>query len=342
MTTRGSHHHERLATDDGRMDAVVLDQFGGVDRLTTRRVPIPEVGDNDVLIRVHAAGVGSWDAIERRGDWEGLLGTPTSFPFILGWDAAGTVAAVGRNVTRFSVGDRVYAGTIPVERGGFYAEFGVVDAEFVAPVPRSFPILQAGALAWDALTALVGLDRLELAPGASLMVFGASGGIGHLALQLARVHGLRVFAVASGNDGVALAHRLGAEHVVDGRRDDVVAAAFEMAPKGLDSALVTVGGATTERALTAVKADGRIAWPNGVAPALSSLPRAEVILYDGDRSRATTDRLNAIIEANPFEVQVARTFRLEQARAAHRALEGHYVGKLVMTVMSATSPPAVE
>ncbi|QNG18814.1 NADP-dependent oxidoreductase [Rhodococcus triatomae] len=317
-----------------QMNAVVLDRFGGVEELSQRSIPVPEVGEDDVLIRVEVAGVGSWDAEERNGEYEGAFGIASTFPYVLGWDAAGTVAAVGRNVTRFEIGDRVYAATTPVPRGGFYAEYGVVEAEYVAHLPDRLPIEQAGAMAWDALTAQSGLDLLDLRPGQTLMVFGASGGIGHMAVQLARHRGVRVLAVASGDDGVALAERLGADAVVDGRRDDVPAATSEFAPNGLDAALVTVGGDVTERALGAVKASGGIAWPNGVYPALATSPAAAVSYYDGDRSRAATDRLNAVIEAGAFRPHIAQTFPLGQAQDAHLALRDHYVGKLTLRIAS--------
>lgn len=315
-----------------QMNAVVLDRFGGVEELSPRRIPVPEVGDDDVLIRVEYAGVASWDAVEREGHYDGAFAVPTTFPHVLGWDAAGTVAALGRNVTRFEAGERVYAATIPVPRGGFYAEYGVVDAEFVARVPDRVPTDQAGAMAWDALTARSGLDLLGLRSGETLMVFGASGGIGHLAVQLARHSGIRVLAVASGDDGVALARRLGADEAIDGRTVDVLAAAMEFAPGGLDAALVTAGGETAEASLRAIKNSGRIAWPHGVVPVPVARPSATLSYYNGDRSRAATDRLNAIIEASSFEVHIAQTFGLEHIAQAHRTLSDHYVGKLALAV----------
>jgi NADPH:quinone reductase-like Zn-dependent oxidoreductase len=293
---------------------------------------VPEVGDDDVLIRVEFAGVGSWDAGERAGEYDGWFGVPSKFPYVLGWDAAGIVAAVGRNVTRLAVGDRVYAATMPVPRGGFYAEYGVVESEHVAQVPERIPTEQAGAMAWDALTALSGLDVLGLQPGKTLMVFGASGGIGHMALQLARLQGVRVLAVASGDDGVALARRLGADAVVDGRREDVLAAAAEFAPGGLDAALITAGGETAQQSLRAVRDYGQIACPNGVQSVAGASTTAPVRYYDGDRSRAATDRLNALIDAGSFEVHLARTFPLQRARDAHDTLRGHYIGKLALRV----------
>jgi len=328
-------HPERApggATTPPRMDAAVLDRFGGLDQLRLRRIPRPEVGPQDVLVRVEFAGVASWDAVEREGGYDGAFGMPSSFPYVLGWDAAGTVAAVGRDVSRFAIGDRVYTATMPVPRGGTYAQYAVVEAEHVAHVPDGLPTEQAGAMAWDALTALSGLDLLDLPAGGSLMVFGASGGIGHMAMQLARQRGLRVLAVASGRDGVALARRLGADVVVDGRQEEVRAAASTLAPGGLDAALVTVGGPATERALRAIKGSGRIAWPHGVHPVPATSPHATVSYYDGDRSRSAIERLNAVVDAGSFEVHVARTFPLERVQDAHRALRDHYVGKLALEI----------
>lgn len=328
-----SEHAPGTESTTPHMNAIVMDRFGGVDELVQRRVPVPVPGEDDVLIRVEFAGVASWDAVEREGEYDGAFGVASVFPYVLGWDAAGTVAAVGGKVTEFEIGDRVYAATMPVLRGGFYAEYGVVQAEYVAHVPDRLPTAQAGAMAWDALTALSGLDLLDLQPDDTLMVFGASGGIGHMAVQLARHRGLRVLAAASGEDGVALARRLGADAVVDGRRDDVLVAASEFAPGGLDAALVTVGGETAERALRAVKSSGRIAWPNGVNPSLGTAPEAPVLHHDGDRSRSATDRLNEIIGAGTFETHIARTFALEQVQDAHLALREHYVGKLLLSLL---------
>ncbi|HWS51480.1 MAG TPA: NADP-dependent oxidoreductase [Microbacterium sp.] len=331
---RSSTNEQPADSGNGRalMRAIVLDRFGGVDELTPRDLPRPAVGDQDVLIEVAVAGVGSWDAVERQGHYDGVFGVASTFPYVLGWDAAGTVAAVGRGVTRFAVGDRVYAATTPLPRGGAYAEYVVVAAEHVAPLPERVPFEQAGAMAWDALTALSGVDRLELNPGDSLMVFGASGGIGHMAVQLARHRGLRVLAVASGADGVDLVRSRGAEAAVDGRADDVLAAAKEFAPDGLDGAIVTVGGETAERALRAVKTSGRIAWPNGVLPMPAQAPPVALTTYDGDRSRTALERLNEVIESSDFSVHIAQSFALDDVRSAHLALGEHYVGKLALTV----------
>ena len=153
----------------------------------------------------------------------------------------------------------------------------------------------------DAITALRGLDdTLGLKPGESLMIFGASGGIGHLAVQLAKRMGARVLAVASGDDGVALARRLGADAVVDGHKDDVAAAAREFAPDGLDAALLTAGGEAAEKALTALREGGRVAYPNGVEPepqARSGRDHPELRRHArpaGDREAEPSDRVRPV------------------------------------------------
>lgn len=314
------------------MRAAAIDRFGGAELVTLRTLPVPDVGPSDVLIRVEVAGLASWDAVEREGHYDGLFGLASTFPYVLGWDGAGTVASVGNRVSGFEPGDRVYGASMPLPRGGFYAEFTVVAAENVAHVPGRLPIEQAGAMPWDALTALTGLEELGVKRGQALMIFGASGGIGHVAVQIARRMGARVLAVASGDDGVALAAALGAEAVVNGRRDDVVGAARDFAAGGLDAALVTVGGETTDRALTAVRNGGRVACPHGVTPAIAVPSGVELVLYTGDISRAATDKLNALIEAGPFEVHVDRMFPFEDVAEAHRLIGTHYVGKLALRV----------
>jgi NADPH:quinone reductase-like Zn-dependent oxidoreductase len=173
-------------------------------------------------------------------------------------------------------------------------------------------------------------DTLGLKKGESLMIFGASGGIGHLAVQLAKRMGIRVFAVASGEDGVELVERLGADMVVDGHRDDVTKAACEFAPEGFDAALLTAGGDAAEKALACLREGGRVAYPNGVEPEPQVREGVNMKSYDGMPNRQVFDKLNHLIESGPFEVHIARTFTLDQAAEAHRALETHFLGKIAL------------
>ena len=137
-------------------------------------------------------------------------------------------------------------------------------------------------------------------------------------------------ALASGADGVALAKRLGADVVVNGRTDDMAAAAQAFAPAGLDAALMTAGGDAADRALSAMREGGRVAYPNGVEPVPKVRPGVRVSNYNVVVDPKAIHELNRLIEAGPFEAHVARTFRLDQAAAAHKTLEEHYLGKLAL------------
>ena len=315
------------------MRAVALDKFGGPEALKIQTIPVPEIEAQEVLIRVEAAGVGAWDPYEREGRFVEITGVEPTFPYVLGTDGAGTIAAVGKDVNRFKEGDRVYAAALANPKGGFYAQYAAVKADNASLIPGNLSIEQAAVLPTDGATALTGLEKvLKLKSGESLMVFGASGGIGHLAIQLAKRLGAKVFAIASGEDGVQLAKKLGADKAVDGRGDDVLEAAKEFAPNGIDAALVTAGGADTDRALSAIRKGGRIAYPHGVMPEPTAPDGVELEAYDGENSPALIARLNELIDSGPFEVQVDRTFPLEEASKAHEALDEHHLGKIALRI----------
>jgi len=315
------------------MRAVALDKFGGPEALKIQNIPIPQAEANEVLIRVEAAGVGAWDPYEREGRFVEIMGIKPTFPYVLGTDGAGTIAATGKDVTRFKEGDRVYAAQLANPKGGFYAQYVVVKADNTSLIPDDLSIEQAAVLPTDALTALTGLEKvLGLKSGESLMVFGASGGIGHLAVQLAKRLGARVFAIASGDDGVQLAKNLGADSAVDGRSENVLKAAQKFAPNGLDAALVTAGGPDTDEALSAIRKGGRIAYPHGVMPEPTAPDGVGFEAYDGENTPELIERLNSLIESGPFEVHVDETFSLEEASKAHAALDEHHLGKIALRV----------
>lgn len=317
-------------TTQGTMRAAAIDQFGGP--VTPHTLPVPRVGADEILIRIESAGVGVWDPFEREGGFAKMMGGKPTFPYVLGSDGAGTVADVGERVSAFKKGDRVYALALANPKGGFYAQYAAVKAADASPIPGKLTVEQAGVMPVDAITALCGLDdTLKLRRGESVLIFGAGGGVGHLAVQLAKRMGARVFAVASGDDGVALCKRLGADAVVEGHRDDVVAAARAFAKDGIDCALLTAGGRPAERALEAVRDGGRVAYPNGVEPIPKARPGITVKAYDGTPRPEVIQKLNRLIdEGEPFEVHVARTFPLEEADEALRALDGHFLGKIAL------------
>ncbi len=169
-------------------------------------------------------------------------------------------------------------------------------------------------------------------PGESVAVVGASGGVGHVAVQLAKRMGARVLAVASGEDGAALAERLGADAAVDGRAGDVSPDAHAFAADGLDAALILAGGDVATQVLAAVREGGRAAYPTGVHPEPEARPGVEVLNFNGDPDRDIIERLNGLIASGPFEVHIARAFPLDRAADAHRALGAHYLGKLALKI----------
>jgi NADPH2:quinone reductase len=315
------------------MRAVAIDGFGGPEALSVRTVPVPEPGPNQILIRVESAGIGIWDLAELGGRIAQMYEIKPNFPWILGSEGAGRVVAVGDKVSGFQNGDLVYGHTWATNpKRGFFAEYTALDAAWASPIPSNLTTEQAGALMIDGMTSFLMLDEtLGLKPGETVMVFGAGGGIGHLAVQLATRMGAHVFAIASGEDGVALSRRLGAEGAVEGHHGDVVASARKFAPDGFDAAVITASGDAADRALTTMRDGGRVTTPGGPGPALKVPPAVRVLSYDyKGYNHGSIGKLNKLIEASPFEVYLGGRFSLDQAADAHRALSSHYLGRLVL------------
>jgi NADPH:quinone reductase-like Zn-dependent oxidoreductase len=310
-----------------KMKAAAIDRFGGPEVIHTQSLPVPRPGPNEVLIQLETAGIGVWDPYVREGE---VPTGPQEFPRVIGNDGAGRVVAAGERVTRFRVGERVYAYSMD---GGFYAEYVAVHEDNAAPIPPGVDPEEAGALGADGVTALRGLeDQLRLQRGETVMIYGASGGIGHIAVQLAKRIGARVLAIASGADGVALCRRLGADAALDGHGGDAAAAARAFAPGGLDAALVLTSGDGLPEALGAVKQGGRVAYPNGVEPEPRVPDGIESRAYDGEPDPDAFTRLNRLIGAGQFHVELGRVYRLEEAATAHREIDKHHLGKLAFRV----------
>ena len=314
------------------MKAVAIDAPGGPEVMTVRTLPVPTVDANDVLIEVHAAGVAVWDLqIRKSMQW-----VKPRFPYVLGSDGSGVVVAIGSSVTRFKPGDEVYGYCWDNPKGGFYAEYVSAPSDCFAKLPRGISLDAAGALGASGLTALSGVDRaLKLKRGDSVIVHGASGAVGTLAVQLAKLRGARVLATASGEEGVALVRRLGADVVIDGRKDDIAAAAHAFAPKGVDAVLAFAGGDALSKCMDALREGGKVAFPNGVEPVPKARPGVTLVPYDalfGDQ-KVQWAQLNKAVEAKKFEVPIAATFGLAEAAAAHRRVEaGGVRGKVVLKI----------
>jgi NADPH2:quinone reductase len=313
------------------MQAAAIDRAGGPEVITLHTLPVPKPQADEVLIAVNTAGVAIWDV--------GLRKHPQSikhshFPLVLGTDGAGIVAAVGAKVQGFNVGDQVYSYSWDNPHGGFYAEYVAVPAERVGHLPSGLSLLQAGAIATTGLTAIQGIDdALHLKSGQTLIIHGASGGVGNLALQFAKLRGVKVLATASGEDGLAFVKRLGADAVVDSRHGDIAAAAHQFAPAGVDAVLALAGGDTLERCIDALRPGGHVAFPEGVEPEPKARDGVAVIRYNAIPGVQEFERLNHAIEAAKLEVPIAAEFPLaEAAKAQERVEAGHILGKIVLRI----------
>ena len=310
------------------MRAVAIDRFGGPEVLVVHELPLPKISAQEVLIAVDTAGVGMWDARARDGAWA----DHKEFPFILGVDGSGVVAEVGSQVRRLKRGDRVYAYSYDNPKGGFYAEYVAVAANKVARIPPGLEMIPAGALPTIALTALQGVDdTLKIKSGENLIVHGASGNVGMLALQFAKANGARVLAIASGRDGVQFVKRLGADAAVDGKRANIAKAAEEFGP--IDAVLAFAGGKELTRCIDALRKGGRVAYPNGVEPEPRKRKGIRMESYDATPGVREFERLERAIDTSDLQIPIAAGFKLEDARDAHRFIEkGHVLGKVILRV----------
>jgi NADPH:quinone reductase-like Zn-dependent oxidoreductase len=313
------------------MPAAAIDHFGGPEVLTLHVVPVPAIDSGEVLIALDTAGMGPWDVDIREGWYP--RGKP-HFPLVLGVDGAGVIAAVGSRVRRLKVGDKVYSYSWANPKGAFYAEHVAVAAEKVAPVPKRLDLQHAGAIATTGLTALQGIDdALHVKKGESVIIHGGSGGVGTLAIQFAKLRGARVLATGSGQEGVELVREMGADIAVDGKHEDVAEAARGFAPEGVDAILALAGGDALERALDALRRDGRLAYPNGIEPEPKKRRGVKFIPYDAISGVREFERLNRAAEAAKLKVPIAEAFALVKAAKAHERLaEGHMLGKIVLRI----------
>ena len=315
----------------GTMRAAAIDRFGPPAVLTPHTLPVPKVGPRDILIEVHAAGVGVWDASIRDGSWR-PTGRP-KFPLVPGIDGAGIVASRGPRARRFRLGERVYAYDYANRQNGFYAEYVAVSAKLAARVPKRLNMLEAGAAATTGLTALQGIDDvLRVRQHDTVLIFGASGAVGTIAIQFAKRRKARVLATASGRAAASLVRRLGADAVIDARRSEDIARLRILAPHGIDAALVLAGGASAEACLKFVRAHGRVAHPNGVEPAPRHRRNIRVRAYDAEAGPKQFTQLERAIEDAKLRVPIV-VYSLTRAAAAHARLErGHVLGRIVLQI----------
>lgn len=308
------------------MKAIRIHAYGSASGVRLEEIPVPEAGPSDVLVRVVAAGVNPVDWKLRAGAMARAV--PRELPLTLGWDAAGTVIAAGRDVSALRPGDAVFF-YAAFARGGTYAEYVAVSAAEAALKPRTMSFASAAALpmaAQAAWTAIV--ETAQVGAGMRVLVHGAAGAVGSAAVQFAREAGAEVFATASGA-GLELVAGLGAARVIDHRSER-----FEGIANDLDVVLDTVGGETQEASWATLR-------PGGLLVATTAPPspaRAEAagvratFLFTPPRG-AVLAQIARRVDAGRLHAFVGRELALDDAGEAHRLGEaGRAGGKMVLHV----------
>jgi NADPH:quinone reductase-like Zn-dependent oxidoreductase len=337
---------EQVGTATSRettMRGIVQDTYGGPDVLELREIARPAPGDDEVLVRVRAAGV-------HRGDWHVMTGLPYLIrlvvptlglrrpkPPVLGMDVAGTVAAVGGNVTRFQPGDAVFGWT-----DGSFAEYATAPEDQLAPMPATLGFDQAGVVPISGFAALQALrDVGEVQPGQRVLVIGAAGGVGSFAVQLAKAFGAEVTGVGSTTQ-LDLIRSLGADQVIDYSREDVTDGTRHwdlVLDAGGHRPLSRLRRALTPRGtLVIVGSEGRGRWLGGFD---RNLRAAMLSRFVGQRLRMLSSKprqedlrtLRELAEAGKLTPVIDRGYPLAEVPDAMRHLvAGHLRGKLVITV----------
>ncbi|MEV8099511.1 NADP-dependent oxidoreductase [Kitasatospora sp. NPDC085879] len=232
------------------MKTYLIEKYGDQSALHAAELPDPQPGPEDVLVEIHAASVNPLDFKIRDGAFKRIL--PYRLPLVLGNDLAGVVVRVGSSVTRFAVGDEVYARP-DKDRIGTFAELIAVHQDDLAPKPAALTMAQAASLPLVALTSWQALvEKAQVRPGQKVLIHAGSGGVGTIALQLARHLGAHVATTASAANA-GLVKELGADVVIDYRAQD-----FEQLLEGYDVVLDTLGGETLEKSLRVLKPGGKV------------------------------------------------------------------------------------
>ena len=311
------------------MKAIVQREFGAPEVLRLEELEAPEPIPTEVQVRVRAAGVNPVDFKTREG--KGASSSMGGLPLTVGWDVCGEVTKVGGGVTRFQVGDDVFGMPWFPREAGAYAEYVTAPSRHFEHKPHALSIEEAGALPLAGLTAWqIVVDTIALEDGADVLVHGAAGGVGHLAVQVARARGANVIGTARAEQADWL-RELGVERTIDYRSER-----FEDLVGDLD-AVIDFTGAYGERSLPVLRPGGMlVSVPSGVSTELLDLAkrsdrRATGFLVEPDPVGLAG--LCHLVEAGHLQVKVDRVFDLAEAAEAHRVAEaGHSGGKLVLRV----------
>jgi NADPH:quinone reductase-like Zn-dependent oxidoreductase len=308
------------------MKAVVIHEYGGPEVLKYEDIPRPEPKDDQLLIRVVAAGVNPVDASIRSGKYAKFFGT--KLPWIPGFDIAGVVEKTGAKIGKFKAGDSVYA-MVRSSGGGGYAEYAVVTEVESAPKPESINYADAAAVPGVALTAWQALiDTAKLSAGQTVLIHGGSGGVGSFAIQIAKARAAKVIATAS-TQNQDLLKQLGADVAIDYTKQR-----FEEVVKDVDVVLDSVGGDTRSRSYGVVKKGGFI------VSIVGRIDHAELEKH-GIRGASISVEPNSdelaeigkLIDDKKIKVIVSQTLPLSEAmKAQQQVATGHTRGKIVLKI----------
>ena len=325
------------------MTAIEIREPGGPEVLVPGTRPVPEPSAGEVLVKVAAAGVNRPDVLQRRGNYP----PPPGASDIPGLEIAGTVVALGPEVSELALGDRVTALVI----GGGYAEYCAAPVPQCLPIPKGLSAVEAAGMPETFFTVWTNVfDRGRLAAGETFLVHGGSSGIGTTAIQLAKAFGARVFATAGSAEKCRACEGLGAERAIDYREEDfveVVKAAT--GGNGVNVILDMVGGDYIQRNIQALAPDGRlctIAFLGGSKAEVDFLPmmlkritisgstlRARSVEFKGAIARNLKAKVWPLVEAGRVKPVVHATFPLAEAAGAHALMESsHHIGKIVLTL----------
>lgn len=309
------------------MKAAQISEFGHADVVKIVDIPQPEVSPDQILVHVHAASINPFDTIVREGALSSLKP-----PFTLGGDISGIVVEVGEAArTGLIVGDKVYGqANVVAGNSGAFAEFAATKASQLAPMPRSVDFLQAAALPLTGVSALqVITQHIKLQSGQSILIHGGAGGIGTMAIQIAKHLGARVVTTATGQ-GIEYVKKLGADEVID-----YMTQAFDEAEGTYDAVFDTVGGETYERSFKTLKKGGIIVSMT-MQPDTELMERYGVTAY-AQQTRVSTEDLTALaklVDEGVVTPHVDEVFPLEQVSGAFAAREsGKVKGKVVLQVV---------
>ena len=304
------------------MKAQILKSFGGPESFELRDVPTPVPGAGEVLVRVHATSINPLDFQVRRGDYSDLVPLPT----ITGHDVSGVVEEVGPGVTAFVPGDEVWYTPQIFDGPGSYAEYHVAAESIIAIKPSSLSHLEAASLTlvggtvWEALT-----GRAQLRVGESILIHGGAGGVGHVAIQLAKAIGARVFTTVR-EANFEFARSMGADVLIDYEKEDYVDAIMrETDGRGVDVVFDTIGGNTLARSPDALAQLGRvvsivdIAQPQNLVQAWGK--NASYHFVFTRQNRGKLDELSTLIERGQLRPHVGAVYSLADLALAHARLE---------------------